>query len=286
MPIDVRQLVERPFYPEWVTIDRDGLVFATLEREAQEVPRRFHAAPRPDDDDGVPWETMLFGLETDRFDMRRRFVETLRADVAANRSVEGSGRILEAAFHTSFGGRGATSDAAGFVAWLRGAIDAEPHHLVRQQLERGLQTSFTVREIDARIETAGARVVAFALETGHVPADHASVAYWTSALVPEWHVLFDQVASESKDADPGKPHQLHAWCGGEHVTMWAENQGDFVDPWSCAGLVNSLLRDIARRDERVYADVEDEGCRMIVAKRSVIARLREAGVLRGAEDVE
>ena len=288
MPIDFRpdlKLVQGPFYPKWVTVDRDGLVFANIEREAQEVPRQFHAAPRPDDDDGVPWETMLFGLETDRFDMRRRFIETLRADVAANRSVEGSGRILEAAFHKLFGGRGATSDAAGFVAWLRGAIDDEPHHLVRQQLERGLQT-FTVREIDARIEAAGARVVAFGLETGHVPADHESVLYWISALVPEWHVLFDQVASESEDANPEKPHQLHAWCGGEHVTVWAENHGDFIDPWSCAGLVNSLLRDVAKRDERVYADIEDESCRMIVATRSVIANLREAGVLRSAEDVE
>ena len=69
-------------------------------------------------------------------------------------------------------------------------------------------------------------------------------------------------------------------------TGWAENHGDFIDPLSCAGLVKSLLRDVAKRDERVYADVEDEGCRMIVATRSVIAHLREAGVLRGAEDVE
>jgi hypothetical protein len=61
VPLEYRpdlKIVEGPFYPEWVTVDRDGLVFANIKRAAQEVPTRFHGAPRPGDDDGLPWETM------------------------------------------------------------------------------------------------------------------------------------------------------------------------------------------------------------------------------------
>ncbi|MBL0217417.1 MAG: hypothetical protein IPQ07_26525 [Myxococcales bacterium] len=124
----------------------------------------------------------------------------------------------------------------------------------------------------------------FGLETGHVPADHVSVLYWMSALVTEWSVVFDQVSSEFDDPDDAAPHELHAWCGGEHVRARADNRGDFIDPYSCAGLVNALMRDVAKRDTRIYLEVEDEGCRAIGAPRSTILRLREEGVLRVTKD--
>lgn len=280
-------LIERPDYPTDVTVDRDGFVFVSAVREAGELPARFGAMARPEDDSGVPWSTLLFALEADRFDMRHRFVTALRADAAASRSLESYGRVLEAAFHLQFGGRGPTSDAPGFVAWLRSALGEESAQAVRAQLERGLRT-FAVRDSDARLVAAGAHSVAFGLETGHVPADHVSVLYWMSSLVPEWTVVFDQVSSESDDVDDTSPHELHAWWGGQHARAPADSRGDFVDPWSCAGLINALMRDVAKRDTRIHLEVEDEACRAIAAPRSVIVRLREEGIssAEGQDDLD
>ena len=277
-------LVGGPDYPDHVTVDREGLAFVTVAREQADLPARFEAIARPDDRSAVPWATLLFALETDRFDMRPRFLAALRADAAAQRSLERYGRVLEAPFHTLFGGRGPTREAPGYFGWLRGAVAEESQPAVRAQLERGLRT-LSVPPVDARLHAAGACSVTFGLETGHVPADHVSVLYWMSALVPEWSVVFNQVSSPSDDLEDTSPHELHAWWAGEHLRARAENRGDFIDPWSCAGLINVVMRDVAKRDTRIYVEVEDEGCRAIAAPRSVIARLRAEGVLSADEEL-
>jgi hypothetical protein len=278
-------LVDGPLVPDHVTLDRDGVVYATTyERDEQDLPARFAGPARPDDDDGPPWATLVFGLETGRFDLRERFVEQLHADAAAGLPLERYGAALGSAFNHIFGGRGATHDEPGFDAFVRAAIAATTDAAVRTQLQIGLREHDPAWS-DPRFERAGASALAFPLETGHVPADHPSVLYWMSALVPGWtNVLFDQISSEVDEIEADPPHQLEAWWAGYHFRAPAENRGDFLDPWSCCGLINVILRDAARSDIRLVLDELDDTARVVAAPRSVLRALRDLGLIGPRED--
>jgi hypothetical protein len=286
MPMDLRddlRLQDGPDVPDHVVVDAAGIPYTTgVEREDADLPARFLGPVRPDAADGPPWATLMFGLETGRHDMRERFLAGLRADAAAGRDLTRYGDALDAAYSQLWGGRGPTIETPGFLAFVRAALAADPDPAIRAELERGLHDLPPVAR-DDRFEAVGATYVGFAAETGHVPADHPSVLYWLSALVPDWTTVhFDQRAPDLDQAfegDPdGEPIILEAWWAGQRFTAPAENRGDFVDPWSCAGLVNVILRDVARSSTRVVVHCVDEGVVAVGATRAVLRALRAAGV--------
>lgn len=277
-----------PDHPRHVIVDEDGIAYV---RDpvcvAEQAPARFRGPARPEDAEGPPWATLVFGLETGAHDMRARFLAALRADADAGRSLVRYGDALEAAFRRVFGGRGATPDAPGFLEFVRTAHAAATRPEEREQLARGLR-DFEAIPMDERIERAGARAVAFGVETGHVPADHPEVLYWLSALVPGWRaVSFDQEVTCDDDEDESSArYELVAWCRGQAIRSAARNLGDYVDAWSCAGLVNVLLRDVVESDVRVFLQCEDEGALAVAAPVAVLQQLRGAGVLGSDDDDE
>jgi hypothetical protein len=271
-----------PDLPDHVSIDDDEISYADGVSVSDEpLPERFGGPARPDDPDGPPWTTLIFGLETGRYGLRDRFLTALRADAEAGRPLGRYGDALEAAFRDIFGGRGATTDASSFLAFVRQALAAEAGPAVREQLARG-DRDLSAGTVDERIAHAGAAAFGFGTETGHWPADHAEVMYWMSALVPGWEVHFGQVVEESEDEEP-KSFVLEAWCGGRASRSSARDQGDYVDVWSCAAFVNTLLRDVVRTDVRVHLQCEDDVARVVVGPLNVLRALRETGVL-GEED--
>ena len=116
--------------------------------------------------------------------MRERFLKALRRDAHAGRPLASYGNALESAFRQIFGGRGATAATPAFLAWLRGALAEATSPEEREQLGRGREPAGTPRGRTHRRFCA--RSVTFNSETGHVPADHPEVLYWSSALVPDW----------------------------------------------------------------------------------------------------
>ena len=84
------------------------------------------------------------------------------------------------------------------------------------------------------------------------------------------------------EADP--PHMLDAWWAGYHFRAPAENRGDFLDPWSCAGLINIILRDAARSEIRLVLDELDDTARVVAAPRSVLRNLRDLGLIGQREE--
>jgi hypothetical protein len=293
MSLSMLVLSQAAAYPEHVTVDRDDIAYidpSALERDDDDLPARFGGPAQVGNPAGPAWPTMLFGVEVGRYDMRDRVVEQLRAAAAGGAdagTLDDYGRLFAAAFHTIFGGRGPTDDLPGFLAFLRETAAGEPDPRVRAQLERGLRDrDEALRDpLDPRFARLGAKVVRFGAETGHVPADHASVLYWLSALVPDWRgVHFAQTSTPADDPSAQDPHRLDAWWGGAHFTTRADNLGDFVDPWSCAALVNVLLRDVARSDVRIYLDAIDEGVTAVGAPRAVLRQLRDLGLIGIRED--
>lgn len=247
-------LTQEPVYPAHVDIVRRVPYHREVRVTPAAPPARFAGPVVPRSEDGPPWETIVFGVETDRFAMRERFVAQLRLEAAAGRDVEVYQHVLAGAFHRIFGGRGTTHETPGFVTWLRGAAASERDARVRACFEAALA------DRDDRPPRDG---LVFDMETGHVPADHPAVLYWMSALVPGWEqVVFDQTDSPSEDSDPEAPHAVHAWWAGRRFDAIADNLGDFVDPWSCAGLINVMLRDVARTSYRLALDAEDQFARV------------------------
>lgn len=238
-------LREGPDLPRHVSIDADGIAYAKKVSITDEpCPRRFAGPARPEDPEGPPWATLIFGLETGRDHLRERFVTALREDAAENRSLVRYGDALESAFRETFGGRGATADAPGFLAFVRQAIAEFPDSAAREQLARG----------DHALIVSSDERLSFSTETGHWPADHPEVLYWLSALVPGWQVHFAQIAEDEE----AESFVLEAWCDGKAIRSSARNLGDSVDVWSCAGLVNVILRDVLESDSRVFLACEDE----------------------------
>ena len=78
-----------PDLPDHVEVDDHGIAYANNVRSDQ-VPLAscFSGRARPDEPDGPPWATLIFGLETGRFDMRQRFLAALQEDAKQGRSLE------------------------------------------------------------------------------------------------------------------------------------------------------------------------------------------------------
>jgi hypothetical protein len=270
-------LQDGPDLPRHIAMDDDGIAYANdVSFTDEPCPERFDGPARPDDPLGPPWSTLVFGLETGRDRLRDRFLAALREDSAARRPLVRYGDALESAFREIFGGRGATADAPSFLAFVREAVAQSPDAAVREQLARGDRELF-VRPVDERIAQFGASAVSFATETGHWPADHPEVMYWLSALVPAWHVHFGQVVDLEEEA--AESFGLEAWCSGKAIRSSVRNLGDHLDVWSCAGLVNVILRDVLRSEVRVFLQCEDEGALAVAGTRESLQELRSQGIL-------
>lgn len=280
-------LMQGPERPDHVTFDADGIAYARQLRRVDEVlPDRFRGPARPEAASGPPWAALVFGLETGAFDMRARFLAALRDDAAAGRPLVRYGDALEAAFRRSYGGRGGTSDTPGFLEFVQAARAGAASEAEREQLARGLR-DIEATVIDGRIAQAGAHAISFGLETGHWPADHPEVLYWLSALVPGLRdAHFAQVVDANGDEgdEESASFELVAWCVGLEITTPALNLGDFVDAWSCVGLINVLLRDVVGCDARVFLRCEDEGALAVCGSIDGIRQLQATGVLGSDED--
>ena len=247
-------LREGPDLPRHVTIDAEGIAYAKKVSITDEpCPRRFAGPARPEDPEGPPWATLIFGLETGRDGLRERFLTALREDAANNRTLVRYGDALEAAFREIFGGRGVTADAPGFLAFVRQALAQFPDSVAREQLARG----------DRALIVPSDERLSFCTETGHWPADHPEVLYWLSALVPGWQVHFAQVAEDEE----AESFVLEAWCDQKAIRSPARNLGDFVDVWSCVGLMNVMLRDVLGSKLRIFLECEDESALVSVVGR-------------------
>lgn len=148
-------LREGPDLPDHVTLDADGIAYADgVVCTDEPCPDRFGGPARPDDPAGPPWSTLVFGLEAGRDLLRERFLAALHEDAAAGRSLHRYGDALESAFRDVFGGRGATAEAPGFLAFVRQALAQEPHSATREQLARG-DRELDVRPVEERIVRYG-----------------------------------------------------------------------------------------------------------------------------------
>src|SRR5262245_39129160 len=261
-------------------IDEDGIAYARdFTSRKRALPRRFSGPARPSHAAGPPFTTIVFGLETGRFDMRARFLETLREDARAGRPLVSHGNALESAFRLIFGGRGATADTPGFLTWLRGAIGEATSPEERDQLVRGMGE----REghvVDEHLAKRGVRSVVFNSETGHMPSDHPEVLYWISDLVPDWKAVhFDQLVDTNDDELGGSYHLLQAWYAGQELQAPAQNLGDFLDVHGCAGLANRILRDVLHSDVRIWAHEADDVGQLVAGTLPAIRELVAAGVI-------
>jgi hypothetical protein len=282
------RLVMGPDHPDRLLFDPDGIAYARdFAVREKSIPRRFSGPARPGDSAGPPFTTVVFGLEMGRFDMRERFLRALRRDAGDGRPLTRYGDALESAFRETFGGRGSTADTPGFLAWLRGAIDQASNSDERAQLTRGLRDT-EARPEDARIAELGARSVSFGSETGHLPADHPELLYWLSSLVPDWEgAHFQQTvpkAIDERDEDGTASYVLQAWYAGQELRAPARNCGDYLDVMSCAGFANRILRDVLRRDVRVWSHEQDDVGRLVAATLPVLRKLRAEGVISQDEE--
>lgn len=270
--------MEGPHLPKHVVAGADGLYYARRLTVLQKsLPRHFAGPARPADAAGPPFTTVVFGLEMGRFDMRERFLKALRRDADAGRPLVRYGDALESAFRKIFGGRGSTVDAPAFLAWLHEALAQAVHPGEREQLERGVR-DLTPAPDDERITGVGARALAFDSETGHLPADHPELLYWISALIPGWEgAHFEQrvprVISDEPDADGKASYVLRAWYAGQELRAPAQNCGDYLDVWSCAAFVNSILRDVLHSDVRLWAGGEDNAGEVVAGPLPVLRKL-------------
>lgn len=273
------QLIEGPAVPEHVELDAAGVAYLTrADWASQPLPEKFKAPLRASNLDEA-WATVVFGLETGRDGVRERFVAGLNADAAAGLPLSRAGDALEAAFADTFGGRGKTSQTPGFLEFVQRTLDATTHPAVRAQLQR-CPRDFSERPVDARIAAAGARAVAFGVETGHVPADHPRVLYWLADFFRPLHdAHFSQVAAADDE-----PIVLEAWWQGQVVRGQASSRDDFIDVWSCAGLINVLLRDGVHSEARVVVIEEDGAALVIGGTPAALDALRADGVLGARDD--
>jgi len=268
-----------PELPTHVHLGADGIGYASdVSVENEPLPSFFEGPCRPDGPEGPPWATVVFGLETGYGTIRERFLASLNADAVAGRDVVRYGDALESAFRETFGGRGATGAAPGFQSFLRSALAKLTHQRARQELSRGLR-ELTERPSPDPFAKLGATAMRLGVETGHWPPDHPSLLYWLSSLVPGWHDVHFAQPSGNGD-EQAECFVIEAWCNSRGARGRADNLGDFLDVWSCAGFANVLLRDLVRSDVRLSVSTEDGGALVVAAPVPVIKKLRAKGLIQ------
>ncbi|MEO1270564.1 MAG: hypothetical protein AAFX99_20945 [Myxococcota bacterium] len=105
--------------------------------ETEPLPERFHALPSPVVGLGPPESTVVFGLETGRFQMRERFIQACWAMHPTDHDALGwTMQMVSACFFDLYGSRGPTPDMVGFDAWLRAQIANAPTPELGQHLRK------------------------------------------------------------------------------------------------------------------------------------------------------
>jgi hypothetical protein len=208
-----------PILPKHLSFDKDGFIFLYMKTERASLPEYF-AKPSLEKTD---WDTIRFGLESDRFQMRQHFLKWLAeaADKNDEKKLEKLGSLLVGCYHYLFGGRSIDQYADGFYDWVFQNFQREPKHkkIWAQALvccprpeakkiveEQGLEyierpsypeasEDLDEKIIFLRTQSQQNRLTTICAEVGHVPADHESVLYVLASMVEGLGDIYFEQAS-------------------------------------------------------------------------------------------
>jgi hypothetical protein len=195
------KMVTGPHLPKHLSFDRDGLLFLYIKAAPGSLPVYF-AKPSLAH---TNWETLVFGLESDRFKIRQHFTQWLTEATNKNneKALQRLGNLLGGCYYYLYGGRYQDKDAANFYDWLFANLQRETNPATKKIWARGLSCcpraeakplceefevdylALAPREITVDNPFAflpdKSKLSMIVGETGHVPADHVSVLYLLSS---------------------------------------------------------------------------------------------------------
>lgn len=194
------RLSSGPRLPSHLSFDKDGFLFLYMKAARGTLPESFSKPSLTI----TTWETLVFGLESDRFQMRQHFARWLH-ESNDEKTLQKLGNLLGGCYHYLFGGRSQDKDAPSFYDWIFASLQREASTSKQAIWARGLSccprpeakvllAQFGLDHLESYPQEPSdddpfaflpekSKLTTIAGETGHVPAEHVSILYRLSSVL-------------------------------------------------------------------------------------------------------